>query len=212
MLSYFADRLASGVPEVKAHAVGHISRVVGLSLEAVGLNLAMGARCQVMASDSLSFEVEVVGFNHSITYLMPLVPIRELKPGALVKPIMASVEVPAGEALLGRIVDGVGSPIDGKGSIGSVENISFHPQPINPLDREPINQVLDVGVRSINASLSIGCGQRSACFAGSGVGKSVLLGMMSRFTEADVVIVALEEETKVKKFVNLLSQIYRVPI
>lgn len=204
MLSYFADRLASGVPEVKAHAVGHISRVVGLSLEAVGLNLAMGARCQVMASDSLSFEVEVVGFNHSITYLMPLVPIRELKPGALVKPIMASVAVPAGEALLGRIVDGVGSPIDGKGSLGSVENISFHPQPINPLDREPINQVLDVGVRSINASLSIGCGQRVGLFAGSGVGKSVLLGMMSRFTEADVVIVALvgERGKEVREFVE----------
>ena len=194
MLSYFADRLAFGVPEVKAHAVGHISRVVGLSLEAVGLNLGMGARCQVIASDSLSFEVEVVGCNHSITYLMPLVPIRELKPGALVRPIMASKAVPAGEALLGRIVDGVGSPIDGKGSLGSVENISFHPQSINPLDREPINEVLDVGIRSINASLTIGCGQRVGLFAGSGVGKSVLLGMMSRFTEADVVIVALVGE------------------
>tara|TARA_S200000501_G_scaffold372549_1_gene417762 strand:+ start:3179 stop:4594 length:1416 start_codon:yes stop_codon:yes gene_type:complete len=204
MLSYFTDRLASGVPEVKAHAVGHISRVVGLSLEAVGLNLALGARCQVIANDSLSFEVEVVGFNHSITYLMPLVPIRELKPGALVKPIMTSAAVLAGEALLGRVIDGVGSPIDGKGPLGRTENISFHPQPINPLEREPIHQVLDVGVRSINASLSIGCGQRIGLFAGSGVGKSVLLGMMSRFTEADVVIVALvgERGKEVREFVE----------
>ena len=95
--------------------------------------------------------------------------------------------MPAGEALLGRIVDGVGSPIDGKGSLGSVENISFHPQPINPLEREPINQVLDVGVRSINASLSIGCGQRVGLFAGSGVGKCVARYDVS-VTEADVVI------------------------
>ena len=204
MLSYFSNCLASGMPHVKAYAVGHISRIVGLSLEAVGLNLALGARCQVMATETLSFEVEVVGFDETITYLMPLVPIRSLKPGALVKPISSSAEVPAGEALLGRIIDGSGSPIDGKGPINNVEHISYHPQPINPLAREPISEVLDVGVRSINASMSIGCGQRVGLFAGSGVGKSVLLGMMSRFTEAEVVIVALvgERGKEVREFVE----------
>ena len=204
MLSYFNDRLASGVPEVKAYAVGRISRVVGLSLEAVGLNLALGSRCQVMATETLGFEVEVVGFDESITYLMPLVPMRHLKPGALVKPIASSAEVPAGDALLGRIVNGAGMAIDGKGPLGNVDSIPFHPQPINPLEREPINQVLDVGIRSINASLSVGCGQRIGLFAGSGVGKSVLLGMMSRFTEADIVIVALvgERGKEVREFVE----------
>lgn len=233
MLAYFETCLARGVKAVDAKAVGYITRIVGLTLEARGINLALGGRCIVGDIDSSSndnmddapgdtleaanknthsrydnkqscFEVEVVGFDSEVTYLMPLRPIASVKPGARVTPINSSEEVPAGNNLLGRVIDGTGKPLDSKGPLGLCDKIKFHPDAINPLLRKPISEPLDVGVRSVNASLTIGCGQRVGLFAGSGVGKSVLLGMMTRFTEAEVVVVALvgERGREVREFVE----------
>ncbi len=207
MLDYFSTRLARGIDPVIPRAVGYIARVVGLTLEARGINLPLGARAIVAdhsAVNSEGFEVEVVGFDAQITYLMPLRPLAAVKPGARVTPIASSDCVPAGMALLGRVVDGTGKPLDALGSLGDYESIPFYPDQINPLQRQPIDTPLDVGVRSVNASLTIGCGQRVGLFAGSGVGKSVLLGMMTRFTEAEVVIVALvgERGREVREFVE----------
>jgi len=204
MLNYFNRCLSDGIEPAKPLAVGYIARVVGLTLEARGINLALGARCLVEDGEQGSFEVEVVGFDSDITFLMPLRVFSSVKPGARVTPTSTSDSVPAGNALLGRVIDGTGKPLDSKGPIGHCDNIKFHPEPINPLLREPISKPLDVGVCSVNASLTIGCGQRVGLFAGSGVGKSVLLGMMTRFTEADVVIVALvgERGKEVREFVE----------
>jgi len=210
MFDYFNRCLSDGIAPAKPVAIGYIARVVGLTLEARGINLALGARCLVDDGEQGTFEVEVVGFDSDITFLMPLRPFSSVKPGARVTPTASSDSVPAGNALLGRVIDGTGKPLDSKGPIGHCDHIKFHPEPINPLLREPITQPLDVGVCSVNASLTIGCGQRVGLFAGSGVGKSVLLGMMTRFTEADVVIVALvgERGKEVREFVenNLGSQ------
>ena len=204
MLDYFNRCLSEGVAPAKPVAVGYIARVVGLTLEARGIHLAIGSRCLVDDGEQNSFEVELVGFDSDISYLMPLRPFSSVKPGARVIPLASSDSVPAGDALLGRVIDGTGKPLDGKGAIGHCASIKFHPQPINPLLRQPISEPLDVGVCSVNASLTVGCGQRVGLFAGSGVGKSVLLGMMTRFTEADVVIVALvgERGKEVREFVE----------
>ena len=218
MQQYFESCLARGVEAAQAKSLGYISRIVGLTLEARGINLPLGGRCMVREESANSsswgkdnnpdavkgFEVEVVGFDAEITYLMPLRPMESVRPGARVIPIDSSDEVPAGDALLGRVVDGVGNPLDSRGVIENAVPIKFHPTQINPLLREPIDTPLDVGVRSINGSLTIGCGQRVGLFAGSGVGKSVLLGMMTRFTEAEVVVVALvgERGREVREFVE----------
>ena len=204
MLDYFNRCLSDGIEPAKPVAVGYIARVVGLTLEARGINLALGSRCLVEDDEQSGFEVEVVGFDADISFLMPLRPFSSVKSGARVIPLSASDSVPAGNALLGRVIDGTGKPLDSKGPIGQCGSIKFHPKPINPLLREPICEPLDVGVCSVNASLTIGCGQRVGLFAGSGVGKSVLLGMMTRFTEADVVIVALvgERGKEVREFVE----------
>ncbi len=193
----------------KPLAYGRIRRVVGLTLEARGINIALGGRARVHANAGTagtvsSFETEVVGFDGASTFLMPLRPIAAIKPGARVEPLHSSDTVPVGDSLLGRVVDGCGQPIDNAGPLANCDWVDLHPPLINPLDRNPIAQALDVGIRSINGSLTVGCGQRVGLFAGSGVGKSVLLGMLTRFTQADVVVVALvgERGREVREFVE----------
>jgi flagellum-specific ATP synthase len=195
---------ALGIAAVKPVAVGKVTRVVGLSIEAKGINVVLGGRCAVERPDNGSFEAEVVGFDGDKTFLMPLHRVDVLRPGAKVTPLSAGIKVPAGLHLLGRVLDGTGKPLDDKGAITHSDTVSFHPIAINPLRRMPISEPLDIGVRSINAALSIGRGQRVGLFAGSGVGKSVLLGMITRFTEADVVVVALvgERGREVREFIE----------
>ena len=204
MLDYFAELKRRGAKCPPLYARGQITRVVGMTLEARGINVAMGSRCQIERPDGETAEVEVVGFDGSKTFLMPLHRIDSLRPGTPVWPAVSDAMVPVGSALLGRVVDGVGEPLDDKGPLKNPEFVDFYPPAINPLQREPITQPLDVGVRSINSVLSLGCGQRVGLFAGSGVGKSVLLGMMTRFTNADVVVVALvgERGREVREFVE----------
>jgi flagellum-specific ATP synthase len=183
---------------------GTLSRMVGMTLEAIGCEAAVGGRCLVDAADGKQVEAEVVGFSGDKLFLMPIGDIRGLMPGARVIPTHSVGEVAVGDALMGRVLDGAGRPLDGLGEVICNERVSLTGTPLNPLNRRPIRVPLDVGVRSINALLSVGGGQRIGLFAGSGVGKTVLLGMMTRYTKADVAVVGLigERGREVQEFVS----------
>ncbi|MDH4133863.1 MAG: flagellar protein export ATPase FliI, partial [Gammaproteobacteria bacterium] len=158
----------------------------------------------VLSPGHAEIEAEVVGFAGDKLYLMPTSDVRGLTPNARVIPTPQVSVAHVGEALLGRVVDGAGRPLDGKGPIHHADTVPLVGRNINPLARRPIREPLDVGVRAINALLTVGRGQRMGLFAGSGVGKSVLLGMMTRFTTADVIVVGLigERGREVKEFIE----------
>lgn len=188
---------------------GKLTRMVGLTLEAVGCRAAIGGQCDVISSSGEQIEAEVVGFSGESLYLMPTGDIRGLEQDARVVPTGRVCEAVVGDHLLGRVIDGAGRPLDGKGPIHTAERRPLTGQTYNPLARTPICEPLDVGVRAINALLSVGRGQRLGLFAGSGVGKSVLLGMMTKYTNADITVVALigERGREVKEFVeNILGE------
>jgi len=188
---------------------GKLTRMVGLTLEAVGCRAMIGGRCDVINATGDRVEAEVVGFAGESLYLMPTGDIRGLEPDARVVPTGRISEAAVGAELLGRIIDGSGKPLDGRGMPHTTRRWPLNGGYINPLARAPIREPLDVGIRAINALLSVGRGQRLGLFAGSGVGKSVLLGMMTRYTDADVVVVGLigERGREVKEFVdNILGE------
>lgn len=208
---------------------GRLTRVSGLVLEAVGLRLPIGMSCDVMTQSGYSVEAVVVGFQEDRLFLMPIAEVYGVEPGAEVVPhedVAAWVpeygqpsqtqrrledhgrQMRVGWGLLGRILDGLGRPLDGKGAVQFEAYMPLFARPLNPMDREPVRHAMDVGVRAINAMLTVGRGQRLGLFAGSGVGKSVLLGMMARYTTADVVVVGLigERGREVKDFIeNILG-------
>ncbi|PLX62443.1 flagellar protein export ATPase FliI [Sedimenticola selenatireducens] len=188
---------------------GKITRMIGLTLEAVGCRAAIGGQCDVISSSGERIESEVVGFAGESLYLMPTGDIRGLEQDARVVPTGRVCEAVVGDHLLGRVLDGAGRPLDGKGRLHGVERRPLTGKVFNPLSRTPIRKPLDVGVRAINALLSVGRGQRLGLFAGSGVGKSVLLGMMTKYTDADITVVGLigERGREVKEFVeNILGE------
>lgn len=183
---------------------GVLTRMVGLTLEAAGCQAPIGARCDVVNSGGERVETEVVGFSGDSLYLMPTSEVHGLVPNARVIPTRHGSDVLVGPELLGRVIDGRGRPLDDKGPLRARNKFALQGKEINPLARTPIREELDVGVRAINALCPIGRGQRMGLFAGSGVGKSVLLGMMTRYTEADIVVVGLigERGREVKEFVQ----------
>jgi len=186
---------------------GRLLRMVGLTLEAEGLRAAMGSRCLVINDDSyhpVQVEAEVMGFANGKIYLMPVGGLAGIAPGARVVPLPDTGRLPMGMSMLGRVLDGTGRALDGKGGMKAEDWVPMDGPTINPLNRHPINEPLDVGIRSINGLLTVGRGQRLGLFAGTGVGKSVLLGMMTRFTEADIIVVGLigERGREVKEFID----------
>ncbi len=183
---------------------GRISRAVGLTIEAKGFNQPIGSRCFVAVTPERSIEAEVVGFGNDSAYLMSIGNIQGIAPGMNIIPTGRVAQVNVGSHLLGRIINGSGALIDDGQSIDLNTAYPLEGEIINPLKRTVINQPLDVGIRAINGLLTIGRGQRIGLFAGSGVGKSVLLGMMTRFTEADIVVVGLigERGREVKEFIE----------
>lgn len=197
---YSVHRLEPSRPRIE----GHITRMIGLTIEAVGIKCAVGECCFIELSSEQRIEAEVVGFSGDRIYLMPLYPIEGIQAGTRVVASSESGKVPVGMTLLGRILNGVGKPIDGKGPLQPEAETDLAGEIINPLMRAPIKQPLDVGIRTINGLLTVGRGQRMGLFAGSGVGKSVLLGMMTRFTEAEVIVVGLigERGREVKEFIE----------
>ncbi len=184
-------------------ASGKLVRVVGLTLEATGCRAPIGSLCSVETMSG-AMEAEVVGFSGDNLFLMPSEQITGILPGAKVTPLTGETGLPVGMELLGRVIDGVGTPLDGLGPIYTDKKASFNGEPINPLARKPISEPLDVGIKAINGLLTVGKGQRIGLFAGSGVGKSVTLGMMTRGTTAQVVVVGLigERGREVKEFIE----------
>ncbi|WP_435237042.1 flagellar protein export ATPase FliI [Psychromonas sp. PT13] len=182
---------------------GKLVRVVGLTLEAIGCSAAVGSLCRVETNDGF-IDAEVVGFSGERLFLMPSERLTGVLPGAKVIPQTQSQGIPVGMELLGRVLDGIGNPIDGKGDIITAQHSQYNNPRINPLSRKAIKDPLDVGIKAINSLLTVGKGQRMGLFAGSGVGKSVLLGMMTRGTDADVVVVGLigERGREVKEFIE----------
>jgi flagellum-specific ATP synthase len=204
----WSERLARSVREVERlrppPVEGSLTRMVGLALEAVGCRASIGDTCDVLTNEGDRIESEVVGFAGDRLFLMPTGDPHGLGPGARVVPRESSGLVPVGPQLLGRVVDGACQPLDGLGPLDCEDRVRLVGTPINPLTRQPIVEPLDVGVRAINGLLTVGRGQRIGLFAGSGVGKSVLLGMMARYTSAEVIVVGLigERGREVKEFVE----------
>lgn len=183
---------------------GRLVRVTGLTLEVVGCQLVMGQRCRVDCAGGATLLAEVVGFNRDVSYLMPLQPMSGLYAGARVLPIPGEETIRVGDHLLGRVLDGLLQPLDGRPLAEAGERVSLMSSPPNPLLRTPVREPLDVGVRAINGLLTVGKGQRLGLFAGSGVGKSMLLGMMTRNTTAQIVVVGLigERGREVREFIE----------
>ncbi|WP_414639636.1 flagellar protein export ATPase FliI [Aquabacterium sp.] len=206
---------------------GKLVRVAGLVLEAAGLRLPVGAVCEIHSEtrlESTPVLAEVVGFAGDRAYLMPTAEVHGLSSGARVVPRTIPINppilgrpnhpwrrsedrtrhLPVGSGLLGRVVNAQGEPLDRKGPLHHVRSEPLARRPINAMERDPVRQPLDTGVRAINAMLTVGRGQRIGLFAGSGVGKSVLLGMMARYTQADVIVVGLigERGREVKEFIE----------
>jgi flagellum-specific ATP synthase len=215
-------RLAGSITPIRV--AGRLTRINGLVMEAAGIKLPLGASCRIGAIGGGSVEAEVVGFHGERIFMMPTDDVYGLAPGAPVYPVETGPQpipeageipphrrnadrakhLPVGSGLLGRVVDGAGRPLDGKGALDGGVSRSLQARAVNPLTRAPIRDVLDVGIRAINAMLTVGRGQRIGLFAGSGVGKSVLIGMMARYTVADVIVVGLigERGREVKEFIE----------
>jgi len=203
---------------------GRLTRINGLVMEASGLKLPLGAGARIQVRGTTMVEAEVVGFSGDRLFMMPTEDVYGLSPGALVfplsptptPPILGQIptpqrrmpdrakHLPVGDALLGRVVDGNGRPLDDLGTITTQQLHSLASRPLNPLQRAPITHTMDVGIRAINGLLTVGRGQRLGLFAGSGVGKSVLLGMMARYTKADRIVVGLigERGREVQEFIT----------
>ena len=183
---------------------GRLSALRGLTLEAEGCKAAIGSRCLIETINGSQVEAEVVGFNRDKTLLMPAGPVDGLRSQARVQPVSGRASAPVGDALLGRVIDARGCPIDSLGPMVINRRVPLMSPPINPLSRAPINTPFDVGVRAINGLITLGRGQRIGLFAGSGVGKSALLGMMTRHSEAEVTVIGLigERGREVNDFVR----------
>jgi flagellum-specific ATP synthase len=223
-------RLQASVPQTTLETGGTLTRLTGLVLEAVGIRASVGSQCLISQPDQSPVLAEVVGFAGDRAYLMPAGDVQGLSSGASVMPtapyvpplrlgaesevadslpspqLMApgQLRLPLGEGLLGRVVDAQGLPMDHRGPLTNVMARPLDRSPLNAMDRAPVREPLDTGVRSINALLTVGRGQRLGLFAGAGVGKSVLLGMMARYTEADIIVVGLvgERGREVKEFIE----------
>jgi flagellum-specific ATP synthase len=213
-LKFQADKLREYPTSIRE---GRLKRVSGIVLEVEGLPMTIGAGAVILSQvNGKTYDAECIGFNGDITYLMPIDALEGISPGALVYPINTPIDLgdryittnaieplPIGEELLGRVVDGMGRPIDGKGN-SSQQLARVVTRSMNPLDRSPIHEPLDTGVKAINGMLTVGRGQRVGIFAGTGVGKSVLLGMLARNCVADVIVIGLvgERGREVREFVE----------
>ncbi len=182
---------------------GRISKVIGLIAEGDGLGLGVGSLCIIQNDHGTKIKAEVIGFRDEKVLLMPYGEIRGIGPGSRIIPLDDLPMADVGDGLLGRVVDGMGNTIDGKGDFNPTAKYPLYGKPMNPMDRKPIKEPIDVGVNAINIMTTLGRGQRVAIMAGSGVGKSVLMGMMTKHTDADVTVIGLigERGREVKDFI-----------
>lgn len=200
------NRMIDNLDQIQDTVVyGTIVRISGFMLEAVGLNVAVGSICKIcIAISQITILTEVIGFSNEITLLMAYEEVHGILPGNKIYFADSLLRVPVGMGLLGRVVNGLCEPIDNAGPLQTAEHYALHSPAVNPIHRMRISKPIDVGVRAINALMTVGQGQRMGIFAGSGVGKSVLLGMITKFTKADVVVVGLigERGREVKEFIE----------
>lgn len=183
---------------------GRVTRVIGQVVEASSLPVAVGEVCRVAPDDRHGILAQVVGFHERGILLMPLGDIEGIHPGAVVVPLERPLYADVGEGLVGRVLDGLGHPLDGRGPLGATRRLPLTAHPPNPLERRRIDAPLGTGVRAIDGLLTLGRGQRVGIMSGSGVGKSVLLGMIARHTSADVNVIALlgERGREVREFIE----------
>jgi flagellum-specific ATP synthase len=185
--------------------IGKVTRITGLLVESEGPETSIGSICTIYSKNGkMSIEAETLGFRGNKLLLMPLNDIRGIGPGCKVIVKEQNATMSVGKQLLGRVIDGVGNPIDGKGPIKSIEKYPIYAEPINPILRPRIKNAVETGVRAIDGLLTVGCGQRIGIFAGSGVGKSVLLGMIARHSNADINVIGLigERGREVNEFIE----------
>ncbi len=202
------DRIDAKSPVHKVTVFGHVSRYDGQMLECNGFPANIGALCEVDTDNDEPAIAEVIGFHHGNNLLSLHDFGARIRVGARVSLIDEGASIPVGPGLLGRVTDALGAPLDEGPSIRLENEWPLKGKTLNPLSRQPVDQPLDVGVRAINGLLTVGRGQRIGIIAGSGVGKSVLLGMMSRYTDADVVVVGMigERGREVGAFVRTILQ------
>ena len=202
--SVVVDSVCSDLKSPAPERTGTLVRVVGMTLEARGILAPVGALCRIESANHESFDAEVVGFHDEILYLMPFTDPSGAGPGARVRLLSSTARASIGDAQLGRILDGLGRPLDGKPAPIADKLLGLQGLIINPMERGAIETTLDVGVKTINGLLTLGRGQRIGLMAGSGVGKSVLLGMMTKYTNADIVVIGLigERGREVKEFIT----------
>ncbi len=183
---------------------GRISQIIGMVIEASGIEGSLGELCSIRTKNNKIVQAEIVGFKGDRILMMPFGNIMGISPGSPVSVNPQPMTIPVGPNLLGRILDGMGNPIDGKGPINCTHFQPVYNAPPNPLERQRISDVISTGVRSIDGFLTLGKGQRMGIFSGSGVGKSILLGMISRFTNAEVNVIALigERGREVREFIE----------
>ena len=192
----------AGTKAVRLH--GKVTQVVGLVIEGYCPDTSVGAICEIKPLVGDPIPAEVVGFRNNKTLLMPLGELRGVGLDSLISVRRDNASLGVGPLMLGRVIDGLGNPIDDKGPIVVEEEYPIYALPVNPMSRPPIRKPLDLGIRSINGLLTCGQGQRIGIMAGSGVGKSTLLGMIARYTEADVNVIALigERGRELREFIE----------
>ena len=199
------EALTARTLHTEVERFGRVTRVVGLTVEATGIAAEIGAQCVIETSGvGEAIEAEVVGFDGKLIYLMPIHYLEGIKAGSLVRFKQAQSLCGVGPRMLGRVVNGLGDPIDGKGPIAHEAQVALDAKAVNPMERGAVRDVLDTGIKAINGCLTFGKGQRMGLIAGSGVGKSVLMGMLTRNTAADVVVIGLigERGREVQEFVE----------
>jgi flagellum-specific ATP synthase len=182
---------------------GRIIEITGLTIKATGIDVSIGEACRIYSDSAPPVDAEVVGFKDGRVILMATGEVSGIRHGSRVLSLGKSISVKAGDELIGRVIDAAGNPIDGKGPINGIDYSLFTPD-INPLKKQTIRQPIDIGIRAINGLLTCGKGQRVGIMAGSGVGKSVLLGMIAKYSEASVNVIALigERSREVREFVE----------
>jgi len=173
---------------------GRVQKVIGPMLEASGMAIDVGRACHIQTSKNFHMDAEVVGFRNDLSLIMPAGSTQGIAPGNVVQPLQGPPSIPVSEALLGRVLDACGQPLDGKPLPKIKTSYPIRRQPPNPMNRHLIDAPMQMGVRVIDACLTMGRGQRMGLFAGTGVGKSTLLGMLARDTNADVIVIALVGE------------------
>lgn len=203
-----AEELLSIIPEVETYKrYGKVKRVVGLMIESLGPESSIGDVCWIRVGGKKhhrKIQAEVVGFKDEYVILMPYADIQDIAPGSLVEATSKPLEVKVGSTLIGKVIDSLGNPMDGSVLPKGLKSIPTEQSPPNPLKRPPISEEIEVGVRAIDSLLTVGKGQRIGIFAGSGVGKSTLLGMIARNTKADINVIALigERGREVREFIE----------